>query len=236
MRPGFHICTLTICSLLLFFNAVPVNGQDTNPQSSISFSAGYSMPYGTFAEKSFSRMAGFSSGGPVMDFRYQHFYGRKRIFGLYADASFTTHFFSERSYLASYEEVMNVEGAFQVKTGNYLFAVTRLGILVAFPEFSGTRIILDAGLGGAFCYHRKLSVYNTYWGQINTVSEDVSGQLMSAAGVTIEHSLNRYTAILVSWSAYGFTPSFYDEIGPYQLSFDLPVRYMNFNLGISRYF
>lgn len=236
MRPGFHICALTICSLLLFFHAIPVIGQDTIPRSSISYSAGYSMPYGSFAEKSFSRMAGFSSGGPVMDFRYQHFYGRNRVFGLFADASFTTHFFNERSYLESYEQVMNVEGEFQVKTGNYLFGVTRLGILVAFPEFSGTRIILDAGLGGAFCYHPSLSVYNTYWGQINTVTEDVSGQIMSAAGVTVEHSINSYTAILVSWSTYGFTPSFSDEAGPHPFSFDLTVRYMNFNLGISRYF
>jgi len=236
MRPVFNFLILAALSIWFFFHPSPVNGQDTIYQSSVSYSAGYSLPYSLFAEKTFARMAGFSSGGPVIDFRYQHFYGKQRIFGLFADASFTSHFFNEKSYTSAYEQRLDIEGDLQITAGNYMFAVTRVGILLSLPEFAGTRIILDAGLGAAFCYHPELSVYNTYWGQINTVPPDLDAKIMSAAGVSVEHSINRSTAILLSWSAHGFTPSFRDDVGEHTIYFDLPVRYMNFTLGISRYF
>jgi len=236
MRTDKNLSILAIAGLLLLIKPSIASSQDTIPLFCISFNAGYSMPYGTFAQETFGGLAGFSSGGPVLDFQFQQYFGSYKIFGLFADASFTSHFFNERAYINAYRQVMGTEGDFIVNAGNYNFAETRLGFLLAIPASDRLRILLDAGLGAAFCYHPRISVYNTYWGQINTVTADLDAQFLGAAGLSVEYALNPYTAIYVTGSVHGFNPEFWDTEGVESINFDLKVRYANFTLGINRYF
>lgn len=179
-------------------------------------------------------MSGFASGGAAMDFRLQRYFGK--YIGGFAEMGVTTHFFSERAYISEYIRVLGTDGDYEVSTGNYHFLSGRFGFMAAFPEFADTRIVLDAGLGYVLCLHPYLSVYNTKWGQINTVNRDLDLQIMSAAGLSVEHTLNTHTGILFSWSIYAFKPDFRDREGVREMTFYMPVRYMNFTMGINRYF
>ena len=211
-----------------------LHAQEPVIRNALSISAGPSIPYAEFASRSFTQGAGFAKAGANLDLDFIR-YGRRGIFGMYAELGFTNTFFDEKSYIAEYERILNNEGTTTVTTGSYQFLNAHGGFLVRFAEFLNTRIILQAGIGYTLARHPYLSATNSFWGDINTVNSDLDLQISSSASIKVERSLNEGTGIHLSYSLFACKPDFRDREGFRKYTFYLPVRYQSINIGLTRY-
>jgi hypothetical protein len=196
---------------------------------------GPSIPYAEFANKTFTSRAGFAKAGANLDLDITR-YGRRGIFGIYAELGLANIFFDEKSYIAEYERILNIEGTTTASTGSYQFLTVHGGFLIRFAEFLDTRIIMQAGIGYSLCRHPELAVTNSYWGEINTVNSDLDLQIGSSASIKLERSLNEETGIHLSYSLFACLPDFRDTESFREYTFYLPVRYQGINIGLTRYF
>ncbi|MDF1570538.1 MAG: hypothetical protein P1P82_02865 [Bacteroidales bacterium] len=220
---------------LVFFCASPVSAQETINRNALSFSAGTAVPFDEFAYSRFTYRAGFAQPGVNLDAKIIH-YGKRKIFGIYADAGYAYLFFNEKRYLAEYERIFEDEGTTSVTTGGYHFLKAEAGFLIRTIAIRDTRIILQTGVGYTLCRHPYLSAVNSYWGVVNTVNSDLDLQLTGTAGVRVEHTLDEYTGIHLSYQVFACKPSFMDRESYRAVTFYLPVRIQNINFGLTRYF
>lgn len=219
---------VTLCS-------APADAQDSIFRNALSFGAGASFPHSDFAAASFASRAGFAREGMNLDARFTR-YGRKGIFGLYAQSGYGYHFFNERQYLAEYDKIFAGDGTTEVTTGGYHFLKAEVGFVVRTVAVFDTRIILQAGTGYSLWRHPRLSATNAYWGTLNTVNADLDLQLSGTVTVRLEHALNRQTGLFLSYHRYTCKPDFRDTDSYQVYTFFLPVRIQNLNLGLTRYF
>jgi len=220
---------------LILLCVLPLNAQETVNRNALSLSAGAAVPYAEFANSSFTWRSGFASTGMNLDAKLIH-YGKRKIFGIYADAGYTYLFFNEKQYLAEYERIFEDEGTMSVTTGGYHFLKAEAGFLIRTITIRDTRIILQTGVGYTLCRHPYLSAVNTYWGTVNTVNSDLDMQLSGTAGILVEHTLDEYTGIHLSWQLFACKPDFRDRESYREHTFYLPVRIQHINIGLTRYF
>jgi hypothetical protein len=214
---------------------IPVQAQEPVNRNALSISAGPSIPYAEFANKTFTNRAGFAKAGANLNLDIIR-YGRRGIFGVYADLKLANLFFDENSYIAEYERILNNEGTTTANTGSYQFLTVHGGFLIRFSEFLDTRIILQTGIGYSLCRHPYLTVTNSYWGNINTVNSDLDIQIGSSATIKVERTLNDKTGIHLSYSLFACKPNFRDTESFRDYIYYVPVRYQDINIGLTRYF
>ena len=213
----------------------PLHAQDPSNRNALSISAGPTLPYAEFANKTFTSMAGFAKGGANLELEIIR-YGRRGFFGMYADMGLSNIFFDGKSYIAEYERILNNEGTTTVTAGSYQFLTVHGGFLIRFVDILDTRIILQAGIGYSLCRHPYLSATNSYWGNINIVNSDLDLQIGSSVSIKVEHTLNERTGINLSYSLFACKPDFRDRESFREYRYYLPVRYQNINIGLTRYF
>ncbi len=226
-------------SFLVFIIAaagLPLKAQESSDnRTAYSISAGATVPYSDFANSTFTWRSGFAKTGINLDATIIR-YGRRKIFGVYAGTGYAHLFFNEKRYLAEYERIFADEGTMTVSTGGYHFLKAEAGFLIRTIAILDTRLILQAGLGYTLCRHPNLSAVNSYWGVVNTVNSDLDLQLSGRAGFRVEHTIDEYTGIHLSFHVFGCKPDFRDREGYREHTFYLPVRTQNINLGLTRYF
>jgi hypothetical protein len=213
----------------------PLSAQESINRNALSVSAGAAVPYSDFATSSLTWRSGFAMTGINLDAKVIH-YGRKKILGLYADAGYAYLFFNEKRYLAEYERIFEDEGTTSVTTGGYHFLKAEAGFLIRTISILDTRIILQAGVGYTLCRHPYLSAVNSYWGVVNTINSDLDFQLSGTAGIRLEHTIDEYTGIHLSYQLFACKPGFMDRESYRAVTFYLPVRIQHINLGLTRYF
>jgi hypothetical protein len=213
----------------------PLRSQEPVVKNALSSSAGPSIPFSEFASRSFTPRAGFAKAGANLDLDIIR-YGRRGIFGIYADLGLANIFFDEKSYIAEYERILNNEGTTTASTGSYQFLTVHGGFLIRFAEFLDTRIIMQAGIGYTLARHPCLSATNSYWGEINRVNSDLDLQIGSSASIKVERVLNEETGVHLAYSLFACKPDFRDTEGFREYTFYLPVRYQSINIGLTRYF
>lgn len=226
---------ILLALLIVFVCSISLEAQDSISRNAMAISAGSSIPYSDFAARTFTPRAGFAKAGANLDFEIIR-YGRRGIFGMYADLGLANIFFDEKSYISEYERILNHEGVTSVTTGSYQFLTLHGGFLVRLVEFLDTRIILQTAIGYTLCRHPYLSAANSYWGNINTVNSDLDVQISSSAGIRVERTLNERTGIIISYGLFACKPDFSDSMSFMDYTFYLPVRYQNINIGLTRNF
>lgn len=232
---------LLIAPLLVFTCPEPATAQEPGsarehiPRNALHFSAGAAVPYDEFAASTFTYRAGFAQTGINFDGGIIH-YGRRKIFGVYADAGYAYLFFNEKRYLSEYERIFEDVGTMRVSTEGYHFLRAEVGLLIRTIAILDTRIIFQSGVGYTLFRHPYLSAINTYWGIVNTVNNDLDIQLSGSAGIRLEHTLDEYTGIYLSYQLFASRPDFMDTESYRDHHFYMPVRTQHINLGITRYF
>lgn len=231
--------TRTVFFLLLpvVVSACPsiVSAQDHMYRNAIHYSAGAAVPYDEFAASSFTYRAGFARTGVTLDGGVIH-YGRRKILGVYADATYAFLPFNEKRYLAEYNRIFEDVGIMSVSTEGYHYLRAEVGLLIRTIAILDTRIILQAGVGYTLFRHPCLSAINTYWGIVNTVNSDLDFQLSGSAGIRLEHALNESTGIYLSYQWFASKPDFRDTESYRDHHYYVPVRTQQINIGITRYF
>lgn len=240
LKPGTMKIFIKTFNLLLAFAMVltctePVAAQEPVKRNALHFSAGAAVPYDEFAKSTFTNRAGFAQTGVNIEGGLIHF-DRRKIFGLYADAGYAYLYFNEKRYLAEYERVFEDVGSMIVSTEGYHFLRAEVGLLVRTIAILDTRIIFQSGVGYTLFRHPYLSATNTYWGVVNTVNSDLDIQLSGSAGIRLEHTLDEYTGIYLSYQLFASRPDFRDTESYSAQTFYMPVRTQQINLGLTRYF
>lgn len=221
--------------VLIVACAVPLTAQESVNRNALSISAGAAVPYSEFAASTFTWRSGFAQPGVNLDAKIIR-YGKRKIFGIYADAGYAYLFFNKKRYLAEYERTFEDEGTTSVTTGGYHFLKAEAGFLLRTISILDTRIVLQTGVGYTLCRHPYLSAVNSYWGVVNTVNSDLDFQLSGTAGIRLEHTIDEYTGIHLSYQLFACKPDFRDSESYRAHTFYLPVRTQNINLGLTRYF
>lgn len=230
-----NIIPLQLLLTLVLCCEAPLIAQETVNRNALSFSAGAAVPFDEFAYNRFTYRAGFAQTGVNLDAKIIH-YGKRRIFGIYAEGGYAHLFFNEQRYLAEYERIFEGEGTTSVTTGGYHFLKAEAGMLIRTIAILDTRIILQSGVGYTLCRHPYLSAVNTYWGTVNTVNSDLDLQLSGTAGILVEHTIDEYTGIHLSYQLFSCRPDFRDRESYRENTYFLPVRIQHINIGLTRYF
>lgn len=226
---------LLLAFAMVFTCIEPVSAQEHVKRNAIHFSAGTAVPYDEFALSSFTYRAGFAQTGVNLDGGIIH-YGRRKIFGVYADAGYAFLFFNEKRYLSEYERIFADVGTMHVSTEGYHYLRAEVGLLLRTVSILDTRIIFQTGVGYTLFRHPYLSATNTYWGVVNTVNSDLDIQLSGSAGIRLEHTLDENTGICLSYQLFASKPDFMDTDSYRDHHFYLPVSTQHINLGLTRYF
>jgi len=234
-NPVSHIFPAFLVVVLMAACTVHLSAREPVRRNAFFIGTGAAVPYSDFATSSFTWRSGFAKTGVNLDAGVIR-YGRRGIFGLYAEAGYTHMFFNENKYLAEYNRILGTEGTTTVTTEGYRFLKGETGFLIRTVAILDTRFILKAGVGYTLCRHPRLSAANTYWGDVNTVNSDLDMQISGTAGIRAEHDIDERTGIFLSYQLFACKPDFRDTEGYRDYTFYLPVRYQQINLGVTRYF
>jgi hypothetical protein len=229
------IIPLLLLMVMILCCGLSLTAQETVKRNAMSFSAGAAVPFDEFSYSRFTERAGFARTGANLDAKIIR-YGKRKIFGFYADARYAYLFFNEKSYLSEYQRIFQDEGTMSVSTEGYHFLGAEAGFMIRTIAILDTRIILQSGVGYTLCRHPFLSAENSFWGTVNTVNSDLDIQLTGTAGILVEHTIDDYTGIHLSYQLSACRPDFRDRESYREYSYYLPVRIQHINIGLTRYF
>lgn len=218
---------LTIALLVLMLTAVTALSQKTPRKSVFGASAGVSIPFSDFANRTFTRDAGFAFPGPNIEAEYLY-YGN--YFGFSSTIGYANFFFDKNACQSEYDRTMNGYGTNEVSAGNYQVMKFLIGFALKTPEFKNTEIMLLFHLGYARSVHPNLEVTNSELGVIGSMKRDAGGSPAVSAGLKINHWLNERYGISLNGSLNNTRPAFFDETAPDGFFF-MPIDYATVNLG-----
>lgn len=226
------IKAVLLCLFLLpFFTIVQVAAQeDSSWNKVLTLKPGVSVPFNEYADKTFSYHSGFANPGGCLEADFLFY---KRWFGLNASLGYSNQTFAKKKYTASYSTVLDNTGITDVSAGIYQSLKAVAGFNFRIINTKKAELFLLAQAGIALNVHPNIEVTNTYWGQINTIVRSADFQSTSVIGVLLKYNLNEEYGMSFSYNANYTLPYFRDDY-IMRGGFNLPMRFQNITLGISK--
>lgn len=220
---------ISLCLIILFFGS-SIYAQNKNKHSVFCLATGISLPTSDFANTKFDYDAGFASTGVNFQLDYYRYTGK--YFALNTNIGYSNFTFNNNEYRNEYQRLLNKSNGIKITTGHYQILKGSLGLVFKTPKIHSFEFLIIPQIGYSLCYHPNIEVIDDIIGELNSIKKNNDSALFFSFEAKGNFYISDKYGLFFSYGRSYVNPSFKD-ITSYEQHFYLPIKYQNFNFGLT---